>query len=111
MNLLINNYFVDIYAIIWCLYLLFHAIKHKSAIFMIAWSIAQIILFSIDFLDKFLNKGFCFTSNCEITNILRHYFNFSLNKEGSTIVRFISMSLMFLVIIKMHKFIEKNIKK
>jgi hypothetical protein len=78
---------------------------------MIAWSIAQLFLFSIDFIDKFINKGYCLTSNCELSNIFRNYFNFSLNKEGSIIIRFISMSLMFLVIIKMHKFIEKNIKK
>jgi len=111
MNLLISNYFVDIYAIIWCLYLLFYAIKHKSALFMIAWSIVQLMLFSIDFIDKFVNKGYCLTSNCELSNIFRQYFNVNLNQNGSNIIRFISISLMFIVIIKMHKFIEKNIKK
>lgn len=111
MNLIISNYFIDIYAIIWCFYLLFHVIKHKSALFMISWSIAQLILFSIDFLDRFLNKGYCLTSNCELTNRLRLYFNINLNQEGSIIIRFISMSLMFIAIFKMHKFIEKNIKK
>jgi hypothetical protein len=78
---------------------------------MIAWSIVQLFLFSIDFIDKFTNKGYCLTSNCELSTIFKNYFNFNLNKEGSILIRFISMTLMFTVIIKMHKFIEKNIKK
>jgi hypothetical protein len=77
---------------------------------MVAWSFAQLILFTIDFLDRFINKGYCILPDCEITNTLRQYFNVTLNSEGSVAVRFISMSLMFFAIIKMHKFIEKDIK-
>jgi hypothetical protein len=78
---------------------------------MIAWSIVQLMLFGIDFIDKFINKGYCISSDCKLTSIFRQYFNINLNQNDSTIVRFISISLMFIVIIKMHKFIEKNIKK
>jgi hypothetical protein len=111
MNLLITNYIVDIYAIGWCVFILIHALRMKKAAFLASWSVAQMFLFTIDFLDRFLNKGYCLLSSCEPTNTIKQFFNITMNGEGSTIVRFISMTLMFVAIIKMHKFIERHIKE
>jgi hypothetical protein len=111
MSILLNNYLIDIYAILWCLYILFRTIKFEKARFITIWSITQIFLFGIDFLDKFLNKGYCIFESCEPTHTLRQYLNISFNGEESSLIRFISMTLMFVVIIKLHKVAEKHFQE
>ena len=105
------NYLVDLYAIGWCFLLLYHEIKHKGSLFMLSWSLAQLLIFIINFLNGFVNKGYCLFSNCEPTNTIRLFLDLNFPPNTLVLIRFTSVSLMFLAIIKMHLFIEKEIKK
>lgn len=109
-NILISNYAIDIYAIFWCLYILWLGIKGKHA-HLIAWSLAQTIIFGLDALNRFINKGYCIFSSCEPTLTIKKFFDVSFSEDTIALLRFISMTLMFFAILKMHKFIDKELKK
>jgi hypothetical protein len=69
------------------------------------------ILFSFDMLVRFVNKGFCVFDNCEPTNTLIKFFDGIIASDKTVIVRFLSMTLMFVAVIKQHKIIELLNKK
>ena len=106
-NFVIPNYLTDLYALGWCLALLGHGIKYKAPAFFIAFASSQGIIFFFSFLNGFLNKGYCLFLNCEPTNTLKQYFSINYAEDGISIIKFISITLVFLVIMKMHRYIEK----
>jgi hypothetical protein len=110
-NLVFPNYLVDLYAITWCLYLLRLAIKGKMHLSIISWCLAQIILFIINFFNNFLNKGYCILSSCEPSNTIRHFLDLNFPPNIISLIRFISMSLMFLMIYRMTRLMKKLKRK
>lgn len=107
----ITNNFIDIYAIGWCLYLVFHSLKHKRRDNVLIWAGAQTLLFIADMIVRFVNKGFCVLPSCEPTNTLIKYFDGMIAEDKTVLIRFISMSLMFVAILRLHNLNEKFKKK
>jgi hypothetical protein len=109
-NLITNN-LIDLYAISWCVYFIINSIRLKHHRFIVMWSSAQIILFIFDMIIRFVNKGFCLFADCEPTKTLSAFFDGIVADDKTVVVRFISMSLMFIAIMIQHNFIEDRLEK
>lgn len=103
---IIDNYMIDLYMIFWALSFLIHGIIKKAPIYFVAWAGSLSILCVILFLDAFVNKGYCLFSSCQPTEFIKTFINTNLNTNIINFLRGLRITITFLVIIKMHRYIE-----
>jgi uncharacterized membrane protein YgaE (UPF0421/DUF939 family) len=110
-NAIIPDYTISLYAFIWSFWFLIHAFVKKNPIYFRAWALVQTLITGLLFFDRFVNKGYCLLVNCEPTNTLKQFFNTNFDENTVILLGILSLTLLFLVIIKMHRFIERHREK
>jgi membrane-bound metal-dependent hydrolase YbcI (DUF457 family) len=104
----IDNYMVDLYILFWVIAFVLHGIYKKAPLYFNAWAGSMIIICIILFLDSFINKGYCLFSSCQPTQFIKLFININFDKNIINLLRALRITLTFLVIMKMHKYIEKT---
>lgn len=107
-NILIDNYMIDLYMLLWVIGFFLHGICKKAPLYLISWAGSMIIICTILFLDSFVNKGYCLFSTCQPTQFIQVFINTNFDRNIINLLRALRITLTFIVIIKMHRYIEQR---
>jgi hypothetical protein len=101
-DLIISDYAVSLYILLWNLYFLIHGIVRKAPNYFIAWAASQLIIYGLLVSDSISNNF----SGIALISILKPFFATNFDKNTVNFLRLVGITGVFFVIMKMHNYIE-----